>query len=114
MSYNDKFIDNFELENMKLREIKFPESLTKGKKFMKNIVIKPDKYTIYQISKDDIQELKYIPEHIEEGFTYLRSFKSMETFTPKWHKKDEWYAVLKNGKRIYLTEKQYTIIKGWF
>lgn len=81
---------------------------------MNNLIIKPDKYTIYQISKDDILELKHIPEHDVEGFTHLISFKEYKTFTPKHHQKEEWYIILKDGKRIDLTKKQYSIIKGWF
>ena len=30
MSYSKKFLDSFKPENMKLRKIKFPKSLTKG------------------------------------------------------------------------------------
>lgn len=81
---------------------------------MNNLVIRPDKYTIYQIYKDDILELKHIPEHDVVGFSYLVSPKSCETFTPKYHQKEEWYAILKGGKRINLTQKQYSLIKGWF
>lgn len=81
---------------------------------MNEIVIRPDKYTIYQISQDDILELKHIPEHDIEGFSYLVSPKLNEAFTPKWHIKEEWYLILKNGKRIDLTKKQYNIIKEWF
>lgn len=81
---------------------------------MNNLVIKSDKYTIYQISKDNIVELKHIPEHEVWGFSYLVSPKSSETYTPKWHLKEEWYVILKGGKRIDLTKKQYNIIKGWF
>lgn len=81
---------------------------------MNNLIIRPDKYTIYQISKDDILELKHIPEQDIKGFSYLVSPKSCETFTPTWHLKEEWYVILKNSKRIDLTKKQYNIIKGWF
>lgn len=133
MSYNDKFIDNFK----SLGESKFPDSIdvdmsftcsnlntdfrpdnqlkssTKGEKPM-NLVIKPDKYTIYQIHKDDIQELKHIPEQIVEGFAICPTMNFKDIYKPKYVRKEEWYVILKGGKRIDLTKKQYTIIKGWF
>jgi len=99
--------------NTDFRPVNQLKSSTKGEKPM-NLVIKPDKYTIYQISKDDIQELKHIHEHDVARFSYLLSLTSTETYTPKWHCKEEWYVILKGGKRINLTKKQYTIIKGWF
>ena len=83
-------------------------------KAINNLVIKPDKYTIYQISKDDILELKHIPEHDEVGFASCPTMNISDMYIPKWHCKEEWYAILKGGKRINLTKKQYSTIKGWF
>ena len=111
MSYSKKILDNFSCKPV--REIRFPKSLTKKEKTM-NLIIRPDKYTIYQISKDNIQELKHIPERDVEGFAICPTMNIKDVYTPKWHYEEEWYVILKGGKRINLTKKQYTTIKGWF
>lgn len=118
MSYRKKILDYFTCKPV--REIKFPKltafTLTSDKKekAMNNLVIKPDKNTIYQISKDDIQELKHIPEGDVAGFAMCPTMNISDIHTPIWHYKEEYYVILKNGKRIDLTKKQYNTIKGWF
>lgn len=81
---------------------------------MNNLIIRPDNYTIYQISKDDIQELKHIPEHDVAGFAMCPVMNISDMYIPKYHQKEEWYVILKGGKKIDLTKKQYGIIKEWF
>ena len=80
----------------------------------KKLIIKTDEFTIYQIRPEYVQELKHIPEQDIKGFEHLISFRSTETYTPIYHQKEQWYAEMTNGKRIYLTKKQYEIIKKWF
>ena len=78
---------------------------------MNNLVIKADKYTIYQINKNDVQKLKHITERDYEGFWCAGLTTN---YKPIHHQKEEWYVIMTNGKRINLTKKQYKIVKGWF
>ena len=78
------------------------------------LIIRPDQYTIYQITKDDIQELKHIPEQVIESFAICPTMNINDMYKPKYVQKEEWYVIMTNGKKIDLNKKQYDIIKGWF
>ena len=81
---------------------------------MCKLVIRKDEDTLFQVLKDNIEELRHNPEEVVEGFAICPTFNIEDIYTPTYHREEQWYVIMRSGNRIDLTEKQYNIIKEWF
>lgn len=81
---------------------------------MCKLVIRKDEDTLYQILKENIQELRHNPEEVVEGFAVCPTLNIADIYKPTYHKEEQWYVIMRSGNRIDLTEEQYNVIKEWF